>query len=103
MSDGCNIWGDDLTDVQLKMVIESGEDGFLGSSGHGVELRGAGQWRVARKLAELGLGTIEGGAPQGSELPGLYFNNAEAVRILHENDDLRNEGAEWDCMGCGEP
>lgn len=87
--DGHDIWTEDLTDKQLAMIRESGEEAFgmVGNGGAGVELRGAGDWRVARSLVAMGLGAIEGGAPNGSELLGLFFNNEEAVRILHEFDD----------------
>lgn len=83
---GSDIWGDDLTDAQLTMVTESGDGGFF-KGGTGVELNGSAAWRVARALVTKGIGTIEGGAPQGSSLPGLYFNNDEGVRILHEFDE----------------
>ena len=87
-----DLWGDDLTDAQLAMVIDSGNDGFF-PGGHGVELRGAGAWKVARGLVAKGLGTIEGGAPNGSNLPGLYFNNEEGARIVGEfEDDDDDEG-----------
>lgn len=78
------IWSEHLTDKQLLMVIESGDDD--GASGYGVELRGP-NWTTARSLTAKGLGWIEGGAPNGSDLPGLYFNNIEGVRIAHEFDE----------------
>lgn len=78
------LWSDGLTDAQLKMVIDSGEAPMGG--GFGVELRGP-SWITARSLVKHGLGSIEGGAPNGSELPGLYFNNDEGVRILNEFAD----------------
>lgn len=78
-------WGEHLTDSQLKMVIASGQDDD--GSGFGVELVGAGSWATARNLQRIGLGWIEGGAPNGSDLPGLYFNNAEGVRIVNEYTD----------------
>jgi hypothetical protein len=78
-------WSEDLTDAQLRMVMESGDDDQ--ASGFGVEIRGAGQWATARSLAHAGLGWIEGGAPNGSSLPGLYFNNREGVEITHEFDE----------------
>lgn len=81
-----DLWSEDLSDAQLRMVMESGE-GNLWSSGFGVELRGAGAWSVARSLVSKELGTIEGGAPNGSNLPGFYFNNSEGVRITHEFDE----------------
>lgn len=78
------IWTEDLTDKQLKMLIASGEDQF--GSGYGVELHG-GNWKTATSLERLGLGWIEGGQQRGSDLPGLFFNNAEGVRILQEFED----------------
>lgn len=90
MSGAVDVWTEDLTGAQLAMVMESGED-RLDGSGFGVELRGAGAWRTARSLAAKELGWIEGGHPNGSNLPGLYFNNAEGVRLLHEFDDEDGE------------
>ena len=87
----CEQWSEDLTDAQLRMVMESGEDRIDGN-GFGVDLRGA-RWATARALVSKGLGWIEGGAPNGSSLPGLYFNNSEGVRILHEFDDLGEDVA----------
>lgn len=78
---GEDVWTEDLTDAQLRMVMESGVKRY------GVELNGAGPWRVASNLVSKGLGHIEGGEPNGSTLPGLFFNNHEAVRILSEFDD----------------
>ena len=78
-------WSADLTDAQLRMVMQSGDN--RGDDGFGVELRGAGDWAVARALVAKELGSIEGGIPNGSNLPGLYFNNAEGVRITHEFDE----------------
>lgn len=82
MTDPSNIWTEDLTDAQLKMLIASGKDRY------GVELRGA-NWRTARSLQTLGLGGIEG--DPGAELPGLFFGNDEGVRILGEFDYLDDE------------
>jgi hypothetical protein len=87
VSGAWNLWTEDLTDKQLAMVIESGENPRC-TGGFGVELRGYGQWATARSLVKHGLGDIEGGRPNGSDLPGLYFNNEEAVRIIHEFDEL---------------
>ena len=86
MDGGFDIWSEHLSDAQLRMVMESGHNERLGEEGFGVELIGAGAWVVARSLAAKGVGTIDGGAPNGSSLPGLYFNNAEGVRITHEVD-----------------
>lgn len=90
------IWSEDLTDAQLSMVIESGCENY--GEGFGVELRGSARWRVARNLEKLGLGDIEGGAPNGSSLPGLYFNNSEGARIVNEfaEDDEDTD----DCPFC---
>ena len=79
-----------LTEKELSMVLESGQ-GRHDADGFGVELRGAGQWKTARSLVAKGLGWIEGGAPNGSSLPGLYFNNQEGVRTVVE---FREEGEE---------
>lgn len=86
------IWTNDLTDAQLKMLIDSGDNQC------GVELRGA-SWATARALQAKGLGSIEG--DPGASLSGLFFANDEGVRILHEfgpeedDDDL---DAEFDAV-----
>lgn len=77
-----DIWSEDLTDAQLKMLIDSGDNKY------GVELRGA-SWATARSLQAKGLGSICG--DPGGDLPGLFFANDEGVRILHEFDE-----DEWD-------
>lgn len=87
------IWTEDLTDAQLKMLMESSVEGY------GVELTGAGNWRVAGNLVGKGLGHIEGGAPNGSSLPGLFFANEEGVRILREFEPEDDEADE--CPYCG--
>jgi hypothetical protein len=79
------VWSNGLSDAQLSMVMQSGDD--RGHDGFGVELRGAGEWATARSLVGKGLGWIEGGMPNGSDLPGLYFNNADGVAITHEFDE----------------
>ena len=89
MADKGTAWTEDLTDAQLRMVMDSGNEGFF-PGGHGVELTGSGAWKVARALVAKGLGTIEGGAPQGSSLPGLYFNNNEGARIFGEFDEAED-------------
>jgi hypothetical protein len=71
------------------MVMESGDSD--GVSGFGVELIGAGAWATARSLQAKGLGSIEGGAPNGSSLAGLYFNNADGVELTHEFDEEEEE------------
>lgn len=95
---GSLVWSEDLTDAQLRMVVASGVDSA--GDGYGVELRGR-DWTVARNLVRLGLGTIEGGAPNGSKLPGLYFNNAEGVRIVNEFADESDPDDDWRCEICG--
>lgn len=86
-----------LTDKQLAMVMQSGED--FDGSGYGVDLRGP-NWKTARSLVAKGLGFIEGGAPNGSDLPGLYFNNADGVAIVNQfADDCDDD--EWRCPVCG--
>ena len=90
---GCDLWTADLTDAQLRMVMDSGDQAFgmRGNGGCGVELNGSAAWRVARSLVAKGLGDIEGGAPNGSEFPGLYFNNREACRILREFEEFEED------------
>jgi len=72
-----------LTPAQRLMLRCSGHDPKDGN-GFGVELRGAANWRTARRLAQLELGWIEGGAPNGSELPGLFFANRNGVALVAE-------------------
>lgn len=55
-------------------------------NGYGVELRGGADWRTARALERRNLGWIEGGKPQGSELPGLFFANREGTAITHPDE-----------------
>nr|WP_218821377.1 hypothetical protein [Sphingomonas laterariae] len=71
------------------MLRESGHDPLDGR-GYGVELRGAGEWATARALVAASLGWIEGGRPQGSELPGLFFANRDGVAIVaaEAEDDM---------------
>lgn len=94
-----SIWTDGLTPAQLRMVMESGSGNY--GEGFGVELNGAAQWRVARNLEKLGLGDIQDGAPQGSSLPGLYFNNSEGARIVNEFAPDEDEDDGFDCPICG--
>ena len=87
-TEGGDVWSEHLTDAQLRMVIDSGDKAFgITGSGAGVELIGSGAWSVARSLVAKGLGSIEGGAPKGSDFPGLYFNNEEGARIVGEFED----------------
>lgn len=74
-----------LTKAQLAMLRESGHD-RLDGCGFGVELRGSGSWAVARRLEYVGLGWVEGGRPNGSSLPGLFFANAEGVQAVLDED-----------------
>lgn len=69
-----------LTPYQAVMLRASSFDPRDGN-GYGVELRGSRDWAAARKLVSLGLGWIEGGKPQGSALPGLFFANHEGTAI----------------------
>lgn len=55
-------------------------------NGYGVELRCAADWRTARALQRRNLGWIEGGKPQGSELPGLFFANHDGTAITHPDE-----------------
>lgn len=71
----------------------------LDGDGYGVELIGAGAWRVARKLVDQELGTIEGGRPNGSELCGLFFANRDAADLLglfDDEDDGLEFGKDWE-------
>ena len=71
-----------LTEYQFTMLRCSGFDPKDGN-GFGVTLRGSRDWRAARKLEALGLGWIQGGKPNGSELPGMFFSNHEGTAITH--------------------
>lgn len=79
-----------LTPKQVAMLEESGHD-TKDRCGFGVELRGAGDWNSARSLRDLELGWIEGGRPQGSELPGLFFANRAGVGMVAEDGDVEGE------------
>lgn len=70
----------DLTPRQTMLLRCSDFDPSDGN-GYGVDLRGAAEWAAARKLVKLGLGWIEGGKPNGSDLPGLFFANHEGTAI----------------------
>lgn len=72
-----------LTEHQRLMLLVSAADASFGT-GAGVELRGAANWRTARRLVALDLGWIQGGRPQGSELPGLFFANADGIEMVAE-------------------
>jgi|GEM_PF-3326641 len=83
---GCMV----ITEPMQAMLRESGYD-RLDGCGFGVELRGAGPWATARRLVAAELGWIEGGRPQGSELPGLFFANAEGVSIVADLEELEED------------
>jgi len=75
-----------LTPAQVAMLQSSGHDPRDGN-GYGVDLTGAGNWRTARILQSLGLGWIEGGHPNGSVLPGLFFANRDGVAAVTPETD----------------
>ena len=75
-----------LTEAQRRLLIESGPDEITGEEGHGVGIRGA-QYRVARSLEALGLGSYSHGSPYGD----LYFNNRAGLALQHH---LRQQEAE---------
>ncbi|MCP5385968.1 MAG: hypothetical protein H6916_04020 [Novosphingobium sp.] len=62
-------------------------------SGYGVELIGSAAWQTARRLAGEDLGWIEGGQPQGSELPGLFFATRDAAALIGLFDEDGSEEA----------
>lgn len=62
--------------------------------GYGVELRGQGAWTVARLLVASDFGHIEGGRPNGSDLPGLFFATRDAADFIGLFDD-DDDGDEW--------
>lgn len=70
----------------MAMVIRASWEGRLRDQeeGHPVEIFGMGAWRVARKLEDAGLGTIEApGTGFGIREPRTAFraNRAAAVRL----------------------
>lgn len=81
MDDPSLLWSDDLTDLQLMMLVETRDD-------TGIELRG-GAWTVARALVKKGLGSIDG---EGGSLPALFWPNEEGLRIAHEFDEDEEDG-----------
>lgn len=90
--DGASMtWSADLTDAQLRMVMQSGDN--RGLDEFGVELRGAGDWTGAFALVANDRGRTEGGMPNGGNLPGLYFKTAGSVRIIHEFDEYQRRAA----------
>lgn len=77
-----------LTPPQRHMLRVSGYDRRDGN-GYGVQLSGAGNWRTARSLEKLELGWIEGGQPNGSALPGLFFANRDGVRLVADQENTQ--------------
>lgn len=77
----------EITPAMAMMIRASWDRCEHEDSGFGVELIGAGPWRVARKLESLELGWIEGGRPNGSDLSGLFFANREAAVRLGLKDE----------------
>ncbi len=74
-----------LTPRQLKMLEASGYD-WSDGCGFGVQLDGPADWSTARGLVTRNLGWIEGGRPNGSRLPGLFFANECGTQITHPDD-----------------
>jgi len=74
-----------LSDHQLLMLRASRFDPLDGN-GLGVQLMSARNWRTARSLEKRGLGWIQGGHPNGSELPGMFFANHEGTAITHPEE-----------------
>jgi hypothetical protein len=74
-----------LAPRQRAMLILSGFDPKDGN-GFGVQLRSGADWRTARALERRGFGWIQGGQPNGSELPGMFFANREGTAITHPDD-----------------
>ena len=71
-----------LSRHQLVMLRCSGFDHKDGN-GFGVHLMTASSWRTARSLVARDLGWIQGGHPNGSDLPGLFFANHNGTAITH--------------------
>lgn len=67
---------DRLTPPQLRLLMESGPDDITGEEGFGIPIRGS-DYRVARGLEALGLGSYSHGSPYGD----LYFNNARGLAL----------------------
>lgn len=73
-----------LTKAQRALVLASEPDDINGESGVGVEIRGP-QYRVARSLEALGLGSFTHGSP----FYDMYWNFAPGLAVrsaLKEND-----------------
>jgi hypothetical protein len=75
-----------LTEAQKRLVLASEPGGFgRDDCATGVEIRGA-QYRAAKALDDLGVGTYTHGSPYGD----LYFNTdglGLAVRRVLQNQD----------------
>jgi len=85
-----------LTPAETNMLLRSAEGcGDRLTSGFGVELRGAGQWGIARRLVQRELGWIEGGRPNGSELPGLFFANSDGLAWVVDEPDPLEEAEDF--------
>ena len=81
----------------MEALIKASWDGLsLGNhSGFGVELYGPGPWSVARRLEAAKLGWIEGGKPNGSDLPGLFFATSFAADLIGLFDHDAFDDPEW--------
>jgi hypothetical protein len=67
-----------LTEPQLRMLVESGPDDVTGTEGLGVELRTGADYAVAKALEARKLGHRQG---LGGFLPGMYWNNATGLAV----------------------
>jgi hypothetical protein len=98
----CDLWSDDLSEAQLKMVAACKGDGAQLGDSVGYELHGA-DFSVARALERKGLGYIAG---MGGPLPPLFWLNEEGVRIAHEFDPEPEDCdicGGFGCANCGYP
>ncbi len=89
---GSLLWSDDLTDAQMRMVMDCKGDGTQLGDSVGYELHGK-DFTTARALVRKGLGTIDG---EGGSLPPLFWLNEDGVRIAYEFDDEPSEDWGWD-------
>ena len=65
-----------LSEAQKRLVITSGPDDITGKEGLGVDIRGA-QYRTAKSLTALGLGSYTHGSPFGD----MYWNYALGLAV----------------------
>lgn len=72
-----------LTKAQRVLVIASEPDDIDGKSGCGIEIRGP-QYRVARSLEAIGLGSFTHGSP----FYDMYWNFAKGLAV---RDIIRSE------------